>query len=90
MVLPVTSSRVKKTTAPMLRMSNWILPACFAHDAAKAFSVSVLVSHGEFEKVSSILFWLPLRSRRGLPPSRCTSRSSPSSMGFRFRSSRYL
>lgn len=53
-VLPVTSSSVKNTAAPMLRISNCMLPACFAHEAANAFSVSVFVSQGELEKVSSI------------------------------------
>ena len=55
-VLPVTSKSVKNTTLPMLMIRSWILPICLTKDAAKAFSVSVLVSAGEFANCSSIAF----------------------------------
>ncbi len=54
-VLPVTSSSVKNTTLPMLMIRSWILPICLTKEAAKAFSVSVLVSAGEFVNCSSIV-----------------------------------
>ena len=43
-VFPVTRSRVKKTTAPMDRIRNSMLPICFAKDVAISFSVCALVS----------------------------------------------
>ena len=49
MVLPVTRSRVKKTTLPITRIRNSMLPNCFTQPAAKADSVSVFVSYGELE-----------------------------------------
>jgi hypothetical protein len=55
MVLPVTSSRVKNTTLPTLMINSWILPICLTKEAAKAFSVSVLVSAGELANCSSIV-----------------------------------
>ena len=53
-VLPVTSSSVKKTTLPTLMIRSWMFPICFTNEAANAFSVSVLVSVGEFANCSSI------------------------------------
>jgi len=47
---------VKKTTLPTLMIRSWILPICFTNEAANAFSVSVLVSVGEFANCSSITF----------------------------------
>jgi len=55
-VFPVTSRRVKKTTLPMVRIRNSILPNCLAKPAAKADSVSVLVSEVEFANFASIVF----------------------------------
>ena len=53
-VLPVTSRSVKNTTLPMVVIRSSMLPICFTHDAANAFSVSVFVSAGEFANSSSI------------------------------------
>ena len=44
MVLPVTSSSVKKTTLPIDRMRNSMFPNCFTQLAANWDSVSVFVS----------------------------------------------
>ena len=54
MVFPVTSSKVKKTTAPMVRIRNSMLPNCLTHPAANWDSVSVLVSKGELANISSM------------------------------------
>ena len=56
MVLPVTSSSVKKTTEPMARIRNSMLPICFTKAAAKAVSVWVRVSQGELANSASIAF----------------------------------
>src|SRR6202790_3344693 len=54
MVLPVTSSKVKKTTLPMVRIRNSMFPSCLAKPAWNADSVSVLVSVEEFANPVSI------------------------------------
>ncbi len=48
MVFPVTRSSVKKTTEPMARTRNSMLPICFTYPARKADSVWVRVSLAEF------------------------------------------
>ena len=53
-VLPVTRRSVKKTTPPMTMMRSWMFPICLTKPAAKARSVSVLVSQEELAKRSSI------------------------------------
>ena len=54
MVLPVTSSRVKKTTLPMTIIRNSMLPICSTKEAMKACSLWVRVSHGELAKRASM------------------------------------
>ncbi len=54
MVLPVTRSSVKKTTLPMVRIKSSMFPNCLAKYAAKADSVSVLVSNDELANFSSM------------------------------------
>src|ERR1700676_2276869 len=54
MVFPVTSSKVKNTTPPIVNINNSIFPSCFANPAANADSVSVLVSVEELAKPLSI------------------------------------
>ena len=56
MVLPVTRSRVKKTTEPIAMMRNSMLPICLTKAAAKADSVWVRVSPEEFANSASIAF----------------------------------
>ncbi len=53
-VLPVTKSSVKKTTLPMVRIKSSMFPNCFTKYAAKADSVSVLVSNDELANFSSM------------------------------------
>ena len=54
MVLPVTRRRVKNTTVPIVTIRNWMFPNCLTQFAAKADSVSVLVSFGELANSSSM------------------------------------
>ena len=65
MVLPVTSSRVKNTTAPIARIRNSMLPICFTNDAAKAVSVWVRVSEAEFANSASMALATAERRRPG-------------------------
>src|SRR5260370_32844317 len=55
-VLPVTSRSVKKTTPPMVRIKSSMFPNCLAKYAAKADSVSVLVSNDELESAFAAYF----------------------------------
>ena len=56
MVFPVTRRRVKKTTEPMAKTRNSMLPICFTYPAAKADSVWVRVSFAEFPNSVSMAF----------------------------------
>src|SRR6266851_4942384 len=56
MVLPVTKSSVKKTTLPMVRIKSSMFPNCLTKYAAKADSVSVLVSNDETESAFAAYF----------------------------------
>ena len=53
-VFPVTSSKVKNTTPPIVKINNSIFPSCFANPAANADSVSVFVSVEELAKPLSM------------------------------------
>ena len=53
MVLPVTSSRVKKTTVPIAPIRNSMFPICSTNEAMKAASDWVRVSQAEFANASS-------------------------------------
>ena len=54
MVLPVTSSSVKKTIEPIARIRNSMLPICRTNAAANADSVWVRVSDAELPNSSSM------------------------------------
>ncbi len=90
MVFPVTSRRVKKTTVPMARIRKLMFPICLTNPAAKAFSVWVRVSQGEFANASSMAFAtatpsLPFARRVTYQPTRPLFHSGPfSSKYFRW------
>ena len=53
-VLPVTSSSVKKTIDPIARIRNSMLPICCTKAAANDASLWVRVSEAEFANIASI------------------------------------